>query len=372
MKGLYFHIPFCRSRCPYCDFYSLLPNDYIDKYVSSVTVEIVTGRRTAEFTKYSDLSFDTVYFGGGTPSLIGGEKLCEILNTAKNHYHISDNAEITVECNPSAVGNDFFRRIAEGGFNRVSIGLQSAVDSERRALGRLSGADEVQKTVDRALRSGITNISLDIMLGIPNQTIESLDRTLDFCVNSGAKHISAYILTLEENTVFYKRREKLHLPDEDAVCEMYLHAAERLEKVGFCQYEISNFAKSGFESRHNLKYWNDEEYLGLGASAHSFINGKRFYFPRSAAGFIDGQSAVFDCDGGGGDEYIMLRLRLSEGLIFGDYEQRYSSPLPRGVTEKAAEFEKQGLISLDNERIALTKKGFLMSNYIISELLAEI
>ena len=200
------------------------------------------------------------------------------------------------------------------------MGLQSAVDIERKALGRRGGCDDIKRAIERAKKAGIDNISLDLMLGIPNQTEESLKKSIEFCEKSGAKHVSAYILKIEESTPFYRIKDSLALPDEDETCDLYLYAVSELEKSGFYQYEISNFSQEGFESRHNLKYWHCEEYLGIGASAHSFVDGKRFYYERSIDSFISGQPPVNDGFGGDEEEYIMLALRLSEGLIFEEFE----------------------------------------------------
>ena len=370
MKGLYIHIPYCRSKCPYCDFYSAGFDETLSGgYCSALIDEIKTNRRTAGFTGTADLSFDTIYFGGGTPSVIGGERIGKIIEAAKEYYSISENPEITVECNPSTVDEDFFKMIESYGANRISLGLQSAVDAERRALGRLADKNQVRTAVQGAKKSGIENISLDLMLGVPNQTIQSLDESIGFCIDAGVTHISAYMLTIEENTVFFKRREKLKLPDEDTVCEMYLHTIERLESSGFHQYEISNFAKKGYESRHNLKYWNCEEYLGLGPSSHSFIKGKRFYFPRSTADFMNGKAAVFDDVGGSEEEYIILKLRLSDGLSGSEYKGRFGRNIPEKTIKKALAFEKQGLMKVTDDHISLTRNGFLVSNYVISEII---
>ena len=275
MKGLYIHVPFCRSKCPYCDFYSCLSKKAdTETYVASVIDEIKTGRRTKEFTQNADLSFDTIYFGGGTPSVIGADNIGSIIKCAKECYSISDDAEITVECNPSTVDDEFFRVLSSYVINRISLGMQSAVDNERKKLGRFADRNQVLSVINSAKKYGISNISLDVMLGIPEQTIESLDETIDFCISTGVPHISEYMLSIEEGTVFHKRIDTLRLPDEDTVCDMYMHLSEKLRNSGFRHYEISNFAKTGYESRHNTKYWNCEEYLGIGPSAHSCIDGK--------------------------------------------------------------------------------------------------
>ncbi len=370
MKGLYIHIPFCRSKCPYCDFYSLPKNDeMIEKYCDAIIDEISTGRRTTDFTTNADFSFDTIYFGGGTPSVIGADRLGRILDCIKKNYKIADNAEITVECNPSTVDGEFFKILSSYGFNRISLGLQSAVDSERRTLGRLADKNKVLSVIDWARKSGITNISLDVMLGVPSQTMESLSETVDFLLGTDVPHISAYMLSIEEGTVFDKRKNTLNLPDEDIVCDMYSHLAQLLTQNGYEHYEISNFAKKGYESRHNLKYWECEEYLGLGASAHSFINGKRFFFERSSESFINGNKAVFDTFGGDSEEYLMLGLRLKKGISKSLYKARFGCDIPSAFEENAKQFIKSGHITFDGDRYSLTQEGMLISNYLISNLL---
>lgn len=361
--GLYLHIPFCRGKCPYCDFYSVIPkNEIMDLYTRALCKKIKTENRV----------YDTVYFGGGTPSLLGAERISEILSCVKR----TEDCEVTLECNPSDTGtenSDFdFAAIGEAGVNRISLGLQSAVDSERKALGRKSGCAEIERAIQRAKAAGINNISLDLMLGVPDQTKESLKKTIGFCAQSGATHISAYILKIEEGTFFYKTKDRLTLPDEDETCDLYLYAVEELEKAGFMQYEISNFSKPGFESRHNLKYWHCEEYLGIGAAAHSFVDGKRFYYERSIDGFIGGNPPVDDGFGGDEEEYIMLNLRLSEGLNFKKYKERYSKEIPQKLIEKAKEFEAHSLAKVAADSVSLTAEGFLVSNAVISSLIETI
>ena len=363
MKGLYIHIPFCRSKCPYCDFYSCLSkNADIENYVGSVIDEIKTGRRTKEFTENTDFTFDTIYFGGGTPSVIGADNIGKIINCAKEFYNISDDAEITIECNPSTVDEEFFRKLSSYGVNRISLGMQSAVDNERKKLGRFADRNQILSVISDARKNGITNISLDVMLGIPDQTMQSLDDTIDFLIQTDVPHISAYMLSVEEGTVFHKRIDSLNLPDEDTVCDMYTHLSERLRNAGFMHYEISNFAKKGYESRHNTKYWDCEEYLGTGPSAHSFIDGMRFFFERDITSFINGENAVYDTTGGDREEYIMLRLRLSDVIIFNDYKNRFGEEFPAEIIKKADRFIKDGLICLTDTNLSLTTDGFLISN----------
>lgn len=359
--GLYIHIPFCNGKCPYCDFYSVNPQKTImEDYVSVLCEKIDSANRI----------YDTVYFGGGTPSLIGSDNLRKIMS----HIKHTPECETTLECNPSDTGridSRFdFAVVAESGINRISMGLQSADDAERKLLGRRGGCADVERAVARAKNAGISNISLDLMLGIPNQTVDSLKHSIEFCNLSGATHISTYILKIEDGTPYAKIKSKLNLPNEDEACDLYLEAVDELEKSGFYQYEISNFSRKGFESKHNLKYWRCEEYLGIGASAHSFANGKRFYYERSIDDFINGKPSVDDGTGGDREEYIMLALRLKEGLIFKNYTSRFGETLPEKLIIKAKNLEKHGLLCVTENEIFLTPKGFLVSNSIICELLA--
>ncbi len=310
---------------------------------------------------------DTLYFGGGTPSLLGGQNIAMIVRRAKDLF--GADGEITVECNPSAVEEDFFETVAKAGVNRISLGMQSAVDSERRKLGRSADRDKVLKCISDARNAGIENITLDVMLGVPGQTLESLSQTVDFCIESGVPHISAYMLKLEEGTYYYNNAEKLNLPDEDLTADMYTFLAEKLAEEGFVHYEISNFAKQGYEGKHNLKYWNCEEYLGIGPSAHSFMDGKRLYYPRDIDSFRLGNEPTEDGTGGDEEEYIMLRLRLREGLQFSSYYERFQNHISVDIIKKSKLFEKQGLMTLTDNSVALTEKGFLLSNTIISELI---
>lgn len=314
-----------------------------------------------------DCKADTLYIGGGTPSVLGAENLGRIVKSALPF--LTSDAEITVECNPFGLSEAFFKTLAFYDVNRISMGLQSANDGERRALGRLSDSETVKKAVKNAQKSGIENISLDVMLGIPRQTEKSLAETLDFCISLGVPHISAYILKLEEGTLFYKKQSELSLPDDDAVADLYLQTCETLEQNGIMQYEISNFAKWGYESRHNLKYWNCEEYLGLGPAAHSFLNGKRFYFERDLSGFLNNSKPIQDGDGGDFTEYAMLRLRLCDGLLNSETERRFEHKIPEEMIKKSAVFADNGFIESDETGIRLTRKGFLLSNSILAEIL---
>lgn len=337
-SGLYFHIPFCKSKCPYCDFYSVKFDEAsAQQYVQEICDEI---------KQYQGI-FDTVYFGGGTPSILPPELIGKILDCARAQFEISDDAEITVECNPSKDLSEDFKKYASYGVNRISVGMQSAVDSERFALGRAAGKNEVERTINYARQSGIENISLDLMLGTPKQTIESLDYSFDFIKSVGVPHVSAYMLKIEEGTKFFQMRDRLVLPDDDTVGEMYLKTVDTLASFGIKQYEISNFAVPGFESRHNTKYWTLTPYLGIGKSAHSFWGGKRFFYDRE-------WNKIDDGTGGDKEEQIMLGLRLAKGIDKSLVDRDF------------AEFVKMGYVDDLGERIALTPKGMLVSNTIIN------
>lgn len=339
--GLYIHIPFCKNKCPYCDFYSV-------KYHPDEAQEYCR-RLIDEMKKYKG-SFDTIYFGGGTPSIIEPNLIGSIINEAQSNFEIDKNSEITIECNPSKDLQNDFKLYKSYGINRVSLGMQSAVDKERFALGRSAGKIQVERAVFDAKNAGIENISLDLMLGTPKQTLASLDESFEFIDKMQIKHISAYMLKIEKNTRYFDSKDNLGLPDEDTVSEMYLKTVKTLKSLGFAQYEISNFAKKGFESRHNIKYWTLAEYLGIGKSAHSFWKSRRFYYDESF-------NIVFDGKGGSDEEKIMLGLRLSKGIGKSLIKKPYKRFMDMGFMEER-----------DNN-VALTPKGMLVSNYIIKELI---
>ena len=357
-KGLYIHIPFCVSKCNYCDFYSgAYSSDLFEKYVDAVIREL---------ENYKGIKVSTLYLGGGTPTVLGERNLKKLLEQVFATFEIS--GEATLEANPADDLYDVFKTAKSLGINRISLGVQSAVESELKTLGRRHSAADVIKTVEDINKVGIDNYSLDLMLGIPDQTTKTLQKSVEFLVSLNPKHISAYLLKIEEGTPFFKMQNSLNLPDGDQAAELYLKAVDLLEENGFSQYEVSNFAKAGFEAKHNLKYWNCEEYIGIGPSAHGFLDGKRYYYERDLNGFIDNPTPVFDDDGGGFCEYIMLKLRLAKGLKFKDFEKRYFK-LPKEFFAKAETFQKLGLVNLTEENLSLTKNGFLVSNTIISELL---
>lgn len=360
--GLYIHIPFCKSKCPYCDFFSVRQSDEeMDRYVKGVI---------NSFKEYynDDIILDTIYFGGGTPSVLGSERLENILGAIKDNFAVDKNAEVTMEVNPTSTDRLDFAKLKELGLNRLSVGMQSAVESEMKLLGRTHTREDVINTVKNAQNCGISNISLDLIIGVPTQTKFSLKESMDFCTSLGVKHISAYILKIEKGTKFYEIQDSLDLPNEDIQAEQYMFVSRYLEKFGYKQYEISNYSLEGYESRHNNKYWRCMEYIGIGPSAHSFYNGERFYFGRSFEDFYSGIK-ISDGKGGTEEEFIMLNLRLKRGLIFREFEEKYGHKISDRFFKKAELLCKAGYMTLDKEKASLTAKGYLVSNAIISELI---
>lgn len=356
MTGLYIHIPFCATKCAYCDFYSLKYNkDTVSKYVEEVCRRI----------KNIDVIFDTVYFGGGTPSIIGADNLIRILSCV----NYVKNAEITVEVNPRTYAPLFFEKLFKSGFNRISIGLQSAIDNELKSLTRNHLALDVENAVLKAKNAGFINISLDVMIGTQHQTINSLKQTLDFCIDLDVNHLSCYMLKIEENTPFSKMN--LDLPDETQVSDMYLFLCDYLDKNGFKQYEISNFAKGDKFSRHNTLYWECENYYGIGPSAHSFINGKRYYFPNDINYFFDKKDMIFDCEGGDLYDIIMLGLRLKKGINLEHLKEKGYN-LSDIFYKKLKFYAENGFAKYNDDVFSLTPRGFLVQNTILTDILEDI
>ena len=359
--GLYIHIPFCIRKCPYCDFYSVcLDEDLKERYISAVISCI-------EHYKDPQRKVDSIYFGGGTPSLLSEKDVCRILETANRCFSV-DNAEITMEANPSSATFEKLLGYKKSGVNRISFGIQSLNDNELSDLGRLHDSRTTIEAINNAKRAGFDNLSADLMLGISRQTEESLTNSISVFSELDIQHVSAYMLSIEETTPYAKMKSSLLLPDEEKTADLYLFACNELEKCGFEQYEISNFAKKGFESRHNLKYWQLDEYLGIGPAAHSFYNGKRSYYPRDIEKFIASDfSMICDDTFDPAEEYVMLSLRLKSGIDI-NTAKNFGVDV-ENLLKKAKRFISQNLAVFDGERLYLTKQGFLVSNYIISELI---
>lgn len=362
MIGIYIHIPFCAKKCPYCDFYS---DTYSKDKIVSYSKAIL--RNLEYYSKYN-VQADTIYFGGGTPSLMEVSSIAEIIQTAKDCFNMPQDSEITLEANPKTLNAKKLENLRKVGVNRLSIGVQSCVDSELKILGRNHTFEDCKSIVSNAILCGFENISCDLMIGTSLQTMDSLKYSCETLSKFNIKHISSYILKIEDNTPYSKDSSILsNLPNDDVVSDMYLKSVEIFKTYGFNQYEISNFAKIGFESRHNLKYWQCVDYLGIGSGSHSCFNGKRFYTPKNRDSFIleEYQTVIVTEENPYTFEEVgMLSLRLSTGFDTKKYPQYASKVLSR-----ATQLESYGYLNIHNGVITLTPKGFLVSNSIIETLI---
>ena len=366
--GLYIHIPFCKAKCAYCDFYSLAHSEEkMDAYTAALLrhLEEVAPRAAG-------MQVDTVYFGGGTPSYLGAARLCRILQTVLRRYDVARDAEITLEANPDSAGDwKELRRLRRAGFNRLSLGVQSTDDALLRRIGRVHTYEQVQQAVKAARQAKFTNLSLDLIYGLPGQTMEDWQRTLADAVALGPEHLSCYGLKLEEGTPLWQQRQTLTLPDDDAQADMYLYTVAALGEMGYEQYEISNFAKPGKESRHNLKYWRMEEYAGFGPGAHSDFGGVRYGYVRDIDSYIAGRLVLSESENDStlarDYEYVMLSLRTAAGIDRQTFEKRYRQRF-QPMETLFEQYEKAGLALPTEGGWRLTPKGFLVSNSIITAL----
>lgn len=368
--GLYLHIPFCRSKCLYCDFCSFprADGERMEAYVASLCRDL---QKYA--TDCRDRTVDTVFLGGGTPTTLPARLLEQLMGEIHKNYHIAKDAEITAECNPVTGERDLFSRMHTAGINRLSIGLQSAHNEELKALGRLHTFDTFAACFADARAAGFDNISVDVMSGIPHQTPESRLETLRKICYLAPEHISSYDLIIEEGTPFARKANTLPLPDEDDARKMYLDGIRFLSENGYAQYEISNFAHTGYESRHNLKYWNCDEYLGFGVAAHSDFGGVRFGNSRDIDAYLAGcditeERSVPD-QTERINEYVMLRFRLCEGVRVSAFKARFGIDFEEAFGKQLAPFLPSGLVRCENGRYHLTKEGMLVSNAILSQIL---
>ena len=372
--GIYVHIPFCKSKCEYCDFYSIgggrdkrLTDDYLQTLADHI-------KETGALAP--DYRVDTVYFGGGTPSFFGAENLEKILDEIHRHFRLTSDAEITAEANPDSVTLSGLRRMLRAGFNRLSIGVQSDDDEMLKKLGRPHNFQQAKQAMELARKAGFANISLDLMYGLPNQTVSQWKETVLNIISLRPEHISCYGLKVEENTPLWSYKDCANLPSDDAQAQMYLEAVKILEEYGYEQYEISNFAKKGFHSRHNMKYWTGEEYLGFGPNAASDFGGRRFTIIRDLKRYISGianEQAVLDENEEipmreRAGEYIMLRLRTAQGISGEEYEKKFLLPFSP-LEEELRHYADNGLAKQVGKRWRLTPSGWLLSNQIILQLL---
>ncbi len=366
--GLYIHVPFCVKKCNYCDFcsFSNIEESVRSKYIEKLCQEI-------DSYKTKNIVVDTIFFGGGTPTLLTTKEFANIVNHVKEAFLIDDNVEFTVEANPGTTNLQKLVDFVKCGVNRFSIGLQSIHDNELKKLGRIHNFEDFKQTYRELKSLGIDNINIDLMYGIPYQTLDSFEKTLDAVLSLVPEHLSIYGLILEEGTPFYSEQDTLDLPSEDSECDMYFLAAKKLAEKGYIHYEISNYSKVGKESRHNLKYWNCNEYIGIGVSAHSYLESKRYSNTDNIYDYIINTSEKVFSEELDVDtqkyEYIMLALRLKKGFSLSEYHSRFSEDFLAGREEFIEKMVSSGYINLTDDNISLTEKGFYVSNSILSELL---
>ena len=372
--GIYVHVPFCRSKCEYCDFYSLAGarnSDLMDRYLTAILAHIREAGPSA-----AGYEVDTVYFGGGTPSFFGAGGLSRIFAEIDRRFDVSREAEVTLEANPDSVALPMLMRLRRSGFNRISIGVQSDVDEQLKAIGRPHNYKQAQQAVSLARRAGFDNVSVDLMFGLPNQSREQWMQTLRNVIDHKADHISCYGLKVEAGTPLYDYKDCANLPDDDAQADMYFYAVDTLESFGAHQYEISNFARDGYVCRHNMKYWVGDEYLGFGPCAASDFAGKRFTIEANLEKYIKGIATkgvvLSECESvplrERAGEYLMLRLRTVDGVEAGEYTRSVLLPF-EPIEARLQELEKQGFAVLEHGRWHLTPKGFMLSNSILIDLL---
>ncbi|HUF04724.1 MAG TPA: radical SAM family heme chaperone HemW [Aridibacter sp.] len=415
--GVYIHIPFCKSRCSYCDFATdVFRNDEaVKRYVNALIDEIRIQKsevrsqegkgkskkeksespdqpgRSSLATHHSSLSdshsvlspqssvlhagrvcFDTIYFGGGTPSLLSPDQLGPILEAVRDRFDIADDAEITVEMNPATVSLEQLKDYLAFGVNRASFGVQTFDDRSLKLLARGHDADDARKTYDLLREAGFKNISFDLIAGLPHQTLEGWKANIEEAVAMSPEHISLYLLEIHEGTPLAEqvRSGRQPMPDEDLAAEMYEAMLERLDAAGYLQYEISNFSREGRESRHNLKYWELEPVIGFGVSAHSFDGSRRWINVRDTFAYVKsvecGDSPVVEIDELPEKqlkaEFAFLKLRLNKGLDLREYRERFGSGLLEEFGEELEEFRKAGLLEVSGTSVSLTNRGRLYSN----------
>ncbi len=366
MKGLYIHIPFCVKKCEYCDFVSFANCDgkfegYVDALIN-------------EMENYKGTEIDTVFIGGGTPSVLPPYLISKICDAVNDNFVLSDDTEWTMELNPGTVTADKIQAMLCGGINRVSVGVQSFNDNELQAVGRIHNSREAVSTVIELSSAGFTNISIDLMASLPYQTEESFKKTLATAVSLPITHISVYSLIIEEGTPIKEKYDsgEYQIPDEDGDRDLYEFTAEFLAQYGFERYEISNYAKPFYESRHNLKYWDCDEYIGIGVAAHSYIDGVRSYNTEDLPDYLGGVTEVgrdiLDTSDKKG-EFMMLGLRKTQGVDKQEFYKRFGC-LPEDIWGDIIDkFARAGFMINTKDFCALTPKGLNVSNSIMCEFL---
>lgn len=365
--GLYVHIPYCVRKCNYCDFCSFpngrgeVPSDYIDALC----------REIASYKTEPGSVLDTVYFGGGTPSLLSPKQAERIILAIRDAFVLSGSTELTFEANPGTLTEEKALAFKSLGFNRVSLGLQSVHENEMKKLGRIHTYEEFLSSFELLRKTGFDNINVDLMYGIPYQTKDSFRQTLESVIAISPEHISAYGLILEEGTPLFAEKDTLPIPSTDEECDMYDLCRDMLRAAGYEHYEISNYARVGRRSRHNLIYWNFDGYIGVGAAAHSFYQGVRFFNTSDVSDYISSpeNTRTYDTALDLPFEYAMLGLRLIDGFSLSDYKARFGVSFTDGKEALLSRFEEEGLLTLRDDRLALTERGFYVSNSILAEIL---
>lgn len=373
----YIHIPFCDHKCIYCDFYSIITSDNISSFLKSLKKEIEY--YAANYSEERELI--SIYFGGGTPSLMEPEYIFEIIESVKKKFGVITDAEITLETNPGTVSIDKLKLFKQAGINRISIGIQSFDNSDLKFLTRIHDADTAIKTVYTAANAGFGNISLDLIFNLPGQTKEKWQKNLKQAIQLPVKHISAYSLILERGTILNKMvlDGKVKIQDEDYDAELYEMTIDFLTSNGFYQYEVSNFAKPGFECIHNNAYWHYTDYFGFGTSAHSFIDGERWWNFSSLKMYIDKVNKFGSAVAGSEiitddkaiNEYVMLELR-SSGLNFEKFENRFGIQIQEWMKSKYAYFEvlkNKKFVTIENNIVKMTSNGYAICDEILKDLL---
>ena len=371
--GIYIHIPFCRSKCDYCDFYSLAGREgQMDLYQRALLAHL---RETAPLAQ--GIPVDSIYFGGGTPSYYGAKRLKELLAALYKLFSVEKDAEVTVECNPDSVDLKSLRTLRKAGVNRLSLGMQSARGEELCSVHRIHTPQQTDQAVELARKAKFTNLSLDLIYGLPGQTMESWKATVEHALSLIPQHLSCYGLKVEEGTPLARRvAEGEALPDDAQQADLDLWTVGRLERAGLPQYEISNFAKPGCESRHNLRYWLTRPYIGFGPGAHSDFGGRRYSFVRDLDAYIRGvleggniiDSSELIPQRERCGEYLMLRLRTTRGIDGREYRSTYFMDFAP-LEARLREFAAQGWAEETDGRWHFTPKGFLVSNQLIGDLL---
>jgi oxygen-independent coproporphyrinogen III oxidase len=376
MNPIYIHIPYCLHKCGYCDFNSHPEN----REESAIYVSALLSEIEHYAPQLADQTVPSVFFGGGTPTILPPASLDKILNHVKRYYNLSQDCEITLEANPATIKQETLDQIHTSGFNRISIGVQSFDLDELKLLERVHNEEEIHTTVERARLAGFNNLSLDLMSGLPGQAPEKWQSHLQKALDKNPDHISAYGLTIEPATSFYKLQERglLTLPPEETQLEMFISTIETLQSAGYEQYEISNFARPGFECRHNLNYWDNGEYLGLGAGASSYLKGERFKninLPSLYIREVQAKGSAVESTEKlellhAMGETIMLGLRVLKGIPIEEFESRFKISFKKVYGKVINPLLSDGLITLNQNRMALSRKGLFLADSVILKFLA--